>query len=254
MQISDIAASKGYLDGEPLIVASVELADAHTIVVVPMSKDDELVGAIAIYRQEVRPFTDKQIELLTNFAKQAVIAIENTRLLTELRESLEQQTATSEVLQVISSSPGELEPVFQSMLENALRVCEGKFGVMFLSDQGQFKVAAMLDLPPPFAEFLQRDGGILSPPPPGTALDRVLQTKKVAHVADGAAIQFPSPAAKLGGARSTVAVPMLKDDELVGAFVIYRQDVRPFTDKQIELVQQFRQAGGYRHREHAAVE
>ena len=125
------------------------------------------------------------------------------------------------------------------MLENALRICEAKFGVMFRSDQGQFKMAAMLDLPPPFAEFLQRDGGILSPPTPGTVLDRVLQTKKVAHVADGAAIQFPSPAAKLGGARSTVAVPMLKDDELVGAFVIYRQEVRPFTDKQIELVGNF---------------
>ena len=240
VHVPDMLKEKAYLEGDPLPVSVVNIAGIRSLVTVPMLKDGEAIGVITIYRKEVRSFTDKQIELVSNFAKQAVIAIENTRLLNELRESLEQQTATSEVLSVISSSPGELEPVFQSMLENALRICEAKFGVMFRSDQGQFKMAAMLDLPPPFAEFLQRDGGILSPPSPGTVLDRVLQTKKVAHVADGAAIQFPSPAAKLGGARSTVAVPMLKDDELVGAFVIYRQEVRPFTDKQIELVRTLR--------------
>ena len=117
-----------------------------------MLKESELIGAIVIYRQEVRPFTDKQIELVTNFAAQAVIAIENTRLLNELRESLQQQTATSEVLQVITSSPGELEPVFEAMLENATRICEAKFGILWLSMATDFRsVAAARRCRPPCA-------------------------------------------------------------------------------------------------------
>src|SRR5262249_52727133 len=114
-------------------------AGARTLLTVPMLKENELVGAMAIYRQQVRPFTDKQIELVTNFAAQAVIAIENTRLLNELRESLQQQTATSKVLQVISSSPGELEPVFQAMLANATRICEAKFGTLWLCEGDAFR-------------------------------------------------------------------------------------------------------------------
>ena len=128
-----------------------------------MLKEGKPIGAIAIYRKEVRPFTDKQIELVKNFAAQAVIAIENTRLLNELRqrtddlsESLEQQTATSEVLKVISSSPGELEPVFQAMLENAMRICEANFGMLFRVENGAVSAAAMFGVPPAFAEFWQR--------------------------------------------------------------------------------------------------
>src|SRR5262249_8300592 len=138
LHISDYAEDPAYKQHDPVAVRLVELASARTLIEVPMLKEGELIGAIAIYRQEVRPFTDKQIALVQNFAAQGVIAIENTRLLNELRESLQQQTATSEVLQVISSSPGQLEPVFQAMLENAVRICEAKFGVLHLSDEDGF--------------------------------------------------------------------------------------------------------------------
>ncbi len=220
------------------------VAGARTLVAVPMLKEGALLGAIVIYRQEVRPFSDREIELLANFAAQAVIAIENTRLLNELRqrkddlsESLEQQTATSEVLQVISSSPGELEPVFRAMLENAVRVCDAKFGTLFRYDGELLHLAAGTGTPPALAEFQRRRGPFRTEA--GTLHDRVLQTRQVAHSADYAAEPNPGMAAKLGGARSTIVVPMLKDDRLVGTIVIYRQEVRPFTDKQIELIQNF---------------
>jgi signal transduction histidine kinase/regulator of replication initiation timing len=188
-------------------------------------------------RTEVNPFTNKQITLLETFAAQAVIAIENTRLLNELRESLEQQTATSEVLSVISSSPGELEPVFQAMLGNAVRICEAKFGMLFRFDGEALHFAAEVGTPPEFAEFERRR--VSFQPPPGSHLDRVMRTKRVSHTADYAAESISSPAITLGGARSGVGVPMLKDDVLIGTIFIYRQEVRPFTDKQIELVKNF---------------
>ena len=213
------------------------LGGARSIVYVPMLKDDVLIGVINIYRQEARPFTDKQIELVKNFAAQAVIAIENTRLLNELRQSLEQQTATADVLRVISSSPGDLEPVFQAMLENATRICEAKFGTLFRFDGQIYHLAAQFGTPPEFAELQRRRGPFQTES--GTQLDRARRTKRVSHTADYAAEAVPGNAAKLGGARSTITVPMLKDDEFVGAFSIYRQEVRPFTEKQVELVQNF---------------
>ena len=236
-QIDDITKTKSYVERDPYIISAVELGGYRTIAAVPMLKDDELVGAILIYRQEVQSFSEKQIALLRNFADQAVVAIENTRLLSELRESLEQQTATSEVLKVISSSAGELEPVFQAMLENATRICEAKFGTLYRYDGGAFHPVAFHNVPSSLADFLRQRGSFV--PPAGTPLDRLLRTRDVNHVADDSAEPVPGAAARLGGARSLIAVPMFKDDELVGAIIIYRQEVRPFTDKQIDLVKNF---------------
>src|SRR5262249_34539187 len=137
----------GYIDRDPAVVALAELAGARTVLVVPMLKENGLIGVLAIYRQEVRPFTDKQIALVNSFASQAIIAIENTRLFNELRESLAQQTATSKVLQVISSSPGELAPVFQSILTNASQICQANFGNMYLRDGEVFRLAANHNTP-----------------------------------------------------------------------------------------------------------
>ena len=209
-----------------------------------MLKENKLLGAINIFRQEERPFTDKQIELVKNFAAQAVIAIENTRLLNELRQSLEQQTATSEVLSVISSSPGELEPVFRTLLDNATRLCAAKFGLLYLREGDAFRTIAMHNVPQAFAEVRRRDP--LVHPEPGGTLSRLVNTKKVVHVPDTTGDQAyidRNPrfvtAVELGGFRALLNVPMLKEGELVGTIVIYRQEVGPFTDKQIALVQNF---------------
>ena len=251
VHVTDMRTEKAYANRDPYIVAGVELGGVRTVLMVPMLKDNELIGAFSVYRQEVRPFTDKQIELVQNFASQAVIAIQNARLLNELSqrttdltertadltEALEQQTATSEVLQVISSSPGDLEPVFQAMLENATRICEAKFGVVFSFDGNEFHFEAQVGTPPELAEYNRARP--MPQPLPGSHLDRLRQTKRVSYTADYAAEGIPAPPVTLGGARSTVDVPMLKDNELVGAFSIYRQEVRPFTDKQIELVKNF---------------
>ena len=178
---------------------------------------------------------------MTNFASQAVIAIENARLLNELRESLQQQTATADVLKVISSSPGELEPVFQAMLENAVRICDANFGTLQLRDNGAFRVAAMHNPPPLFAEA--RQGNPLIYPSAHNVLGRVIATQQLVHIADyrqELAYKERDPAAvsivELAGARTVVLVPMIKEGELIGNILLYRQEVRPFTDKQIGLL------------------
>ena len=234
-QIDDI--TQGLLEGDQALADLAELGGARTVLAVPMLKDADLVGGIVIYRQEVRRFTEKQIELVQNFAAQAVIAIENTRLLNELRESLQQQTATADVLKIISSSPGELGPVFQAMLEQATHICEAKFGLVVRYEGGLFHPAATLDLPPALADFMVKQGAFA--PKPGQLFGRLCESKTVINVVDRATDPEPSPSFRYGGARSSIAVPMLKDDELLGAFFIYRTEVRPFTDKQIELVKNF---------------
>jgi GAF domain-containing protein len=217
---------------------------------VPLLRDGSVIGVIFVARTMPEPFTDKQIELVTTFADQAVIAIENVRLFDEvqarsreLSESLEQQTATSEVLGVISSSPGELDPVFQAMLANAVRICEAKFGILFRYDGNAFHTAASLGVPPAFAANL-RQGSIL--PTKGNAHGRLVETKQPVHIADvtaepAYAEREPARVAlvEIGGARTLMMVPMLKEDALVGAIAIYRQEVQPFTDKQIALVTNF---------------
>src|SRR5262249_28601862 len=225
------------IERNPRMVALTESAGARSIVAVPMLNEGQLVGAIVIYRQNVQPFTNKQIELVQNFAAQAVIAIENTRLLNELRESLQQQTATADVLKIISSSPGQLTPVFNSMLENAIRICGAGFGTMFRFDGKHFDFAAHYSTPPALVEFQTRRGPSL--PPPGGILERVMRTKQVAQSGDYLAEQPQSRAVAMGGARSTVGVPMLKENELVGTIVIYRKEVRPFSEKEIDLVKNF---------------
>ena len=211
-----------------------------------------MVGAIVIYRQEVRPFTDKQIELVQNFASQAVIAIENARLLNELRqrtddltELLEQQTATSEVLKVISSSSGELLPVFEAMLENATRLCGAKFGNLYLCEGDKFRTAMMHNVPTAFAEARNLDP--LVRPEPGGVLSRLAQSKAAVVIPDATAEpgyidrsnrRFVS-AVELGGFHSILAVPMLKETKLIGGIIIYRQEAGYFSDKQVELVTNF---------------
>jgi adenylate cyclase len=218
-----------------------------------------LTGAISIFRQEVRPFTDKQVELVKNFAAQAVIAIENARLLNELRqrtddlsqrttdltEALEQQTATSEVLQVISGSPGDLQPVFSAMLENAVRICDAKFGNIYRCDNDALHLVASHNTPAAYAEHRRRSPLRFNQMP--ESLRRMVAAKAPIQVEDIVAlsddVEKRNPivvaGAELGGIRTVLNVPMLKENDLVGAFIVSRQEVRPFTDKQIELVKNF---------------
>jgi hypothetical protein len=183
VHIADLTTEPGYVAGEPRMVTLVESAGARTHLLVPMLKEDELVGGISIYRQEVLPFTDKQVELLTNFAAQAVIAIENTRLLSELRESLQQQTATSDVLKVISSSPGELEPVFQAMLQNATRLCGASYSAMWLCEGDGFRSAALYGALPAAWQQQWRTKASFHVHPDAPAF-RAIKTRKPVHVVD----------------------------------------------------------------------
>jgi signal transduction histidine kinase len=231
-----------------------KLGGARSYIAVPMLKENEIVGAFVIYRQEIRPFTDKHIALVQNFAAQAVIAIENTRLLNELRQrttdltdSLDRQTATSEVLGVISRSSGQLAPVFESILGNAIRICEAKFGGLFLCEEHGFRSVAQQGLAFRHLELWRREPFLdLRSSHPGLPLTRVAASKEVVHVADIAAEVTPGEThprvvalVESAGARTVLGVPILKENDLVGAIIIYRTQVRPFTEKQIDLVKNF---------------
>jgi GAF domain-containing protein len=252
VHIPDVTAEQGYIERQPRFVTMVELGGFRAMLAVPMLKDGRLIGAIVIYRQEVGWFSDKQIALVQNFAAQAVIAIENTRLLNELRqrttdlsESLEQQTATAEVLRVISSSAGDLQPVFDAILVSATGLCEASYGTMWLHEDGQMRVAAVYGTLPEVFRDKWRVGTLFRPSP-SVPTARVFNTRKPVQVIDlkedrsyfdRDALAVAS--VELAGIRSLISVPMLRDGAVVGTLNIYRLEVRSFTDKQIELVQNF---------------
>ena len=250
VQIADVAATRAYAERHPTVVEAVELGGVRTSLSVPMLKENEVIGVIIIYRQEVRPFSDRQVALLTNSAHQAVIAIENERLPNELRqrttdlsEALEQQTATSGVLRVISSSSGELAPVFESLLASAKHLCGAEFGIIFLREGDGFRTVALHGATAEYTEARWRAPFVR--PAADTGLGRVLETKQVVQIADVQAVAgyvdnpVQAPIVQLTGVRSKLSVPMLKEGDLMGVIEIDRQEVRPFTDKQIELVTNF---------------
>jgi GAF domain-containing protein len=241
IHIHDVQADPDYT-----ISGTLRIVGNRTMLGVPLLREGTPIGVIVLARSTVRPFTDKQIELVATFADQAVIAIENVRLFDdvqkrtqELSEALDRQTATSEVLQVISSSPGDLEPVFETSLQNAVRICGAKFGNLFLREGDAFRFHATHGTPPAYADYLRRERVFHA-----VGLGQLARTKQPFQIAD--ITVEPTHAEKLrvatielAGARTLIGVPMLKDGEVIGGLVIYRQEVRPFTDKQIELVQNF---------------
>jgi len=237
VQIPDFQAASAQLD-DPVGRAALDHLALRTWLAVPLRKEGLLLGYISAVRSEVRPFSDKEIALLENFAAQAVIAMENARLITETREALEQQTATAEVLQVINSSPGDLTPVFDAMLERAMKLCEASFGGLFIREGERNRAVATRGLTDRLDEFV-RQGFVINPNSNpihrGEAFTHVLDLTKE-FLADqpgrAAAVEF-------GGARTMLGVALRKDDVLLGNFSVFRQEVRPFTDKQIALLQNF---------------
>ena len=239
---ADIREQGAYQAGAPVVRALVDIGGARSHAMVGLYKDGVLLGAITVYRREIRPFTDKQIALLQNFAAQAVIAMENARLLTETREALEQQTATAEVLQVINSSPGDLTPVFDALLEKATTLCDAALGIMLTWDGQCFHRVAFRGASAELIAALRQPNR----PVPGSMAEQIVNGARMIRAADireepaygvpGAPV---NAVVEIGGARSHVAVTLRKDDALLGLFSIYRQEVRPFTDKQIALLQNF---------------
>ena len=262
--VSEIFWSRAISKGEPFQIGDAEielttdpamrelarLRGWRSALIMPLLRDQKPIGLISVTRAEPGAFADHHVKLLQTFADQAAIAIENVRLFDEvqaktrdLEESLQQQTATSEVLQIISSSPSDLAPVFDKMLENATRVCGAEFGSMYLVENDSLRQAALYNVP---AALAAARANKVFRPHPQAPITTAIRTKQAIHVADARTTasyleRTPNAVelAELGGARTLVVVPMLREDEVIGAITIYRQEVRPFTDKQIELVINF---------------
>ena len=244
VHIPDLAAILSATADDPVPRTAVEAGGVGTLLMVPLVKDGELIGLFTNFRQEVRPFTDKQIALLQNFAAQAVIAMENARLLTETREALEQQTATAEVLQVINSSPGDVVPVFDEMLRKAMHLCDAAFGSFAGFDNESFHNLTNRGVPKALADALRAPQS----PTPGGAFARLVAGEAIVHIADvkdddayRGGLRGRVAMVDIGGARTAIWVALRKEGQLLGAYVIYRQEVRPFSDKQIALLQNFAQ-------------